>query len=103
MGEPNELSPGRGGFYENPYACTCEKGKGPGSGILAKVGNRNNHNLSSDGDEETDYQSGDEELDWHELDYGESVPLGKSLPNRAESDHDSLIRSDDLLEEIISD
>ena len=95
MGEPNELSPGRGGFHENPYACICEKGKGSGSGILAKVGDKNNHSLSSDGGEETDDQSGDEKLDWQELDYGENVPLGKSLPNRTELE--------DPLEEMLSD
>ncbi|ONK55915.1 uncharacterized protein A4U43_C10F2260 [Asparagus officinalis] len=72
MGEPNEIRPGRGEFHENPNDCICEKGK-----------------------------SSDKQMEhWHESDYGENVPQGKSLQNRTELDYDVLVRTEDPLEEM---
>lgn len=104
MGEPNEIISGRGEFHENPFTCICEKGTADSGSLIRSMVRYKiaNHNLSHNGGKQTEYQwSGDEELGLDELDYGETVTLGKNLPNRTEPDYDLLTRPDDPWEEIV--
>lgn len=105
MGEPMEVKLGRGEFHENPHSCICEKAAGSGSEITTTARNKSGINhLSSEGGEQAEYVSVEGELDWHDLDYGETVPLGKSLPNRTETDYDTSVSSEEPeLETMLSD
>jgi hypothetical protein len=58
MGEPGEVKAGRGEFHENPVACICGKNGKPDKSA-------------------SEFQESDDGLDWRDLDYGESEPLGR--------------------------
>lgn len=78
MGEPGEVKVGRGEFHENPVACICGK----------------NSKFSKNANQ---FQESDDGLDWRDLDYGESEPLGKSRSEGSSGlDGDNLLaRSDE--------
>ncbi|WVZ74251.1 hypothetical protein U9M48_022459, partial [Paspalum notatum var. saurae] len=66
MGEPDEALTGRGGFYEYPLDCICEKNKGRGERAKA-------------------HQNNDRER--KDLDYLEHTPLPMAFSNETESDY----------------
>ncbi|KAK6946522.1 GDP-fucose protein O-fucosyltransferase [Dillenia turbinata] len=98
MGEPNEMKPGRGGFYENPAACVCED-----SGRIAREGAgymlSNENSNESNGEVNDDPPSDDEEWDYMEIEFRQQ---DKVLPNRTDSN--SIVKPEQpVLEEIFSD
>ncbi|XP_020084591.1 uncharacterized protein At1g04910-like [Ananas comosus] len=107
MGEPNEVKPGRGEFHENPLECICEHSQVlPESTSLSqsvintKIGKSH---LNKSRGRPSESRSGDEVLDWRELDYGENTPLN-GLSKENESEYNLFTRPEDVeLEELISD
>ncbi|KAG2652946.1 protein ROOT HAIR SPECIFIC 17-like isoform X2 [Panicum virgatum] len=71
MGEPNEVEPGRGGFYEYPLDCICKKSKA-----------RTEHKDTTDIME--NHLAGREDCD---LDFLEHTPLPAGSSNETESDY----------------
>ncbi|OEL30888.1 Uncharacterized protein BAE44_0008092 [Dichanthelium oligosanthes] len=96
MGEPNEIKPGRGEFHEYPMDCICAKSKG-------KTGQSRPRQIKRAG-EAVENHSGDGDLDWRDLDYGEHTPLGRDSSNESESD-DIRVGGSDIpeLEDMMSD
>ncbi|CAL5086996.1 unnamed protein product [Urochloa decumbens] len=106
MGEPMEITPGRGEFHANPAACICEK---TGGNTVVKSISRSNQELVNDTgtkkavgrppypvytDEEAD--GSDTEDDPENTARGEMIDV--------EPDDDSVVRQEDPeLEEILSD
>lgn len=61
MGEPNEVSPEKGEFHENPSTCICEKPPSEPNG-------------------DNEHENGDDE----DPDYGDDIPLDQSSFNDTE-------------------
>lgn len=107
MGEPNEVKPGRGEFHENPSECICEHSQVLAestslsqSDINTKIGKSH---LNKSRGRPSESRSGDEVLDWRDLDYGENTPLN-GLSKENESEYNLFTRPEDVeLEELISD
>nr|CAB3454128.1 unnamed protein product [Digitaria exilis] len=105
MGEPMEISPGRGEFHANPAACICEKtGK---NSVAVKSISRSNQELVND----TGIKKAvgrppypvytDEEADGSDTE-DDTTARGEMID--AEPDDDSVVRQEDPeLEEILSD
>lgn len=107
MGEPMEISPGRGEFHANPAACICEKTVE--NSVAVKSISRNNQEPVNDTgiekavgrppypvytDEEADGSDTEDDQD--------TTARGEMID--AEPDDDSLVRQEDPeLEEILSD
>lgn len=74
MGEPNEVSSGKGEFHENPSDCICEdseaKAREPADPIISKTGKEDSARI--DVDESLDGQFAGDEADWSDLDYIEN-------------------------------
>ncbi|KAH0456534.1 hypothetical protein IEQ34_014441 [Dendrobium chrysotoxum] len=101
MGEPNEIRPGRGEFHENPSTCICETKSEAGSS--AQVQQRVELKDGRDNLSKSDALSGYDEQDWGDWDYGETVPVGKALPNRTAVDYDHFLKNEDTDLEEFSD
>ncbi|CAN6198799.1 unnamed protein product [Urochloa humidicola] len=106
MGEPMEITPGRGEFHANPAACICEKTGG--NTVVKSISRSNQEPVNDTGinkavgrppypvytDEEAD--GSDTEEDQENTARGEMI--------EAEPDDDSVVRQEDPeLEEILSD
>lgn len=93
MGEPNEETPGRGGFHENPSACICESCVVEETHFVpyylpANLDKRTKRKGNNSYGVVTEYFSGDENLGWTDLDYEET----ESPSNGTELDYDELTR-----------
>ncbi|OEL34111.1 hypothetical protein BAE44_0004867, partial [Dichanthelium oligosanthes] len=77
MGEPNEVDPGRGGFYEYPLDCICQKTKGRAEHAI--------DHLSKDGTVTMENHLTDRE--GRDLDFVERTPLPTGSSNETESDY----------------
>ncbi|XP_020683540.2 O-fucosyltransferase 6 [Dendrobium catenatum] len=101
MGEPNEIRPGRGEFHENPSTCICETKSE--AGFSAQVQQRVEIKDGRDNLSRSEALSGSDEQDWGDWDYGETVPVGKALPNRTAVDYDHFLKNEDTDLEEFSD
>ncbi|RLN07730.1 uncharacterized protein C2845_PM11G30590 [Panicum miliaceum] len=77
MGEPNEVEPGRGGFYEYPLDCICKKSK-------ARTEHNIDHLSKDTADIMENHLTDREDSD---LDFMEDTPLPAGSSNETESDY----------------
>ncbi|CAN6246627.1 unnamed protein product [Urochloa humidicola] len=77
MGEPNEVEPGRGGFYEYPLDCICQKTKG--------IAGHSIGHLSKDATNIMENHLSDRE--GRDVGFMEETPLPRGSSNETESDY----------------
>ncbi|GLT99978.1 hypothetical protein SLE2022_173790 [Rubroshorea leprosula] len=117
MGEPNEVRPGRGEFYENPSACICEDSEakakdnarhrkhGKGNDATKKdVMISDDQNDDNDDDSEVNDDNTDQ-TEWTDPDDDENRfgSQEKGLYNGTGLDNDMVTPDETELEEILSD
>ncbi|CAL5055086.1 unnamed protein product [Urochloa decumbens] len=77
MGEPNEVEPGRGGFYEYPLDCICQKTKGIAGHTMGHL-SKDATNIMEN---HLTYREG------RDVDFMEQTPLPGGSSNETESDY----------------
>ncbi|CAL5055147.1 unnamed protein product [Urochloa decumbens] len=77
MGEPNEVEPGRGGFYEYPLDCICQKTKGIAGHTIGHL-SKDATNITKN---HLTYREG------RDVDFMEQTPLPGGSSNETESDY----------------
>ncbi|KAL6961506.1 hypothetical protein U1Q18_039276 [Sarracenia purpurea var. burkii] len=105
MGEPNEVRPGRGEFYENPSSCICEKfdakeKRDLETTIIHEIVMKNSSRRDT-GEVVTDEQFSEDEQDLADTDEAENQNglQGKSSPNGTDSELGLLRAEQSELEE----
>ncbi|KAL6962024.1 hypothetical protein U1Q18_036980, partial [Sarracenia purpurea var. burkii] len=105
MGEPNEVRPGRGEFYENPSSCICEKFDAKEKRDLETTISHEivmkNSSRRDTGEVVTDEQFPEDEQDLADIDDAENQNglQGKSSPNGTDSELGLLRAEQSELEE----
>ncbi|GMJ06941.1 root hair specific 17 [Hibiscus trionum] len=79
MGEPIETEPGKGDFHENPDSCLCQAKEVETIQNQTYVDNHENDALEMS----YEYQSVEDDPDWFDVDYLDSISVLNQLPNRA--------------------